>query len=65
MKMNKHKTHISNGRRTYTVHVIQKNWSCQRIPSFDGLLLTSFITLWIQLLSEGSQRHAANALHPI
>jgi hypothetical protein len=63
--MNKHKIHSSKGRRTYTVHVIQKNLSCQRIPSFDGLLLTSFITFWIQLLSEGRQRHGANALHTI
>jgi hypothetical protein len=63
--MNKYKPHSNKGRITYTVHVIQKNWSCQRIPSFDGLLFTSFVTFWIQLLSEGSQRHGANALHPI
>ena len=31
---------------TYTVHVIQKNWLCQRIPSSDRVLFTSFITFF-------------------
>ena len=52
MKKNKHKLHSSNGRKTYIVHVIQKNWSWKKIPNFDGFFLTSFITFWIHLLCE-------------